>query len=98
MLITVLNTQEAWPLVYNHKGKANSEERGQDKDDDKMEGMRKQAATRPQALDDWLTSDDSSSHREQAKTEPNDLTGEVINFRVRAAEQTSQRLPSKGIQ
>jgi hypothetical protein len=85
-------------LVYNHEDKANSIERGKHKDDDKMEGMCKQAATRPQVLDDGLTGDDSSRHREQAETEPHDLTGEVIYFRVRAAEQTSQRLPSKGIQ
>jgi len=98
ILVTVLNAQEAWPLVYNHEDKADSEERGQHKDDDKMEGMRTHAATRPQVLDDWLTGDDSSRHREQAKTEPNDLTGEVIYFRVWAAEQTCQRLPSKGIQ
>lgn len=88
LLIAVWNTDKTGPLVCDQADGASCEEERNYDDDNKMDGIRKQAASGPQRPDDRPTGNDPCRYWEQDETEGHDLTRQISHFRVRAVEQT----------
>ncbi|GAB4160909.1 MAG: hypothetical protein Fur0021_33470 [Candidatus Promineifilaceae bacterium] len=64
-----------------------------------MEGMRKQAASSPRGVDDWLTGNDACRHWERKDEKSQEQTGNIELFGIWAIEQTVQGLsPTQGFQ
>src|SRR5512139_151711 len=102
-LIAVWNTHKTGPLIHDHADDACCEEERNYDNDDQMDGVRKQTASGPQGVADRSSGNDPCRYWERKENEDDELTGDsnaehIKLFRVRAAEQTFQGLPTKRIQ